>query len=154
MSTKDIQTKLVETMEHWQKIEDASVASTGAIIDKTKHPLIRLVMEIIQADSQQHHRVQQFIADITGKQPLPLSIEDLSGVWDGIEKHIAIEKKMVAYVEETLESIKGRKMLLQEYLLRYLRELTPLSTEDLLEGRYQKFRNMGVFETAEPLNAQ
>ena len=51
MSTKDIQAKLVETMEHWQKIEDASVASTGQIIDQTKHPLIRLVMEIIQADS-------------------------------------------------------------------------------------------------------
>jgi acetyl-CoA carboxylase carboxyl transferase subunit alpha len=36
----------------------------------------------------------------------------------------------------------------KNYLLRYLRELVPLSVEELLEGRYQKFRRMGVFETA------
>jgi acetyl-CoA carboxylase carboxyl transferase subunit alpha len=34
---------------------------------------------------------------------------------------------------------------LKSYLLRYLRELRPLPIEDLLEGRYQKFRKMGRF---------
>jgi acetyl-CoA carboxylase carboxyl transferase subunit alpha len=34
---------------------------------------------------------------------------------------------------------------LKSHLLRYLRELRPLSVEDLLEGRYQKFRKMGFF---------
>jgi acetyl-CoA carboxylase carboxyl transferase subunit alpha len=36
---------------------------------------------------------------------------------------------------------------LKSYLLRYLRELRNLPTEDLLEQRYQKFRNMGMFES-------
>jgi acetyl-CoA carboxylase alpha subunit len=36
--------------------------------------------------------------------------------------------------------------ILQRYLLRYLRDLRRLSTDDLLEARYQKFRNMGVYE--------
>lgn len=36
---------------------------------------------------------------------------------------------------------------LKGYLLRYLRELKPLALDDLLEGRYQKFRKMGVYET-------
>jgi acetyl-CoA carboxylase carboxyl transferase subunit alpha len=35
---------------------------------------------------------------------------------------------------------------LKTYLLRYLRELKPLSIDDLLEARYQKFRRMGVFD--------
>ncbi len=35
---------------------------------------------------------------------------------------------------------------LKTYLLRYLRELRGLSTTDLLEQRYQKFRRMGVFD--------
>jgi acetyl-CoA carboxylase carboxyl transferase subunit alpha len=35
---------------------------------------------------------------------------------------------------------------LKTYLLRYLRELKPLSVDDLLESRYQKFRRMGVFD--------
>jgi acetyl-CoA carboxylase carboxyl transferase subunit alpha len=39
---------------------------------------------------------------------------------------------------------------LKTYLLRYIRELRPLSIPDLLEARYQKFRKMGVFETVGP----
>jgi acetyl-CoA carboxylase carboxyl transferase subunit alpha len=35
---------------------------------------------------------------------------------------------------------------LKTYLLRYLRELRHVPTDDLLEARYQKFRRMGVFE--------
>ncbi|HEV3255943.1 MAG TPA: acetyl-CoA carboxylase carboxyltransferase subunit alpha [Gemmataceae bacterium] len=35
---------------------------------------------------------------------------------------------------------------LKAYLFRYLRELRGLSTEELLEQRYQKFRRMGVFD--------
>jgi acetyl-CoA carboxylase carboxyl transferase subunit alpha len=35
---------------------------------------------------------------------------------------------------------------LKHFLLRYLRELSSLSTPELLEGRYQKFRRMGLFE--------
>ncbi len=36
---------------------------------------------------------------------------------------------------------------LKSYLLRYLREVRVLAEEDLLEGRYQKFRKMGVYTT-------
>ncbi len=36
---------------------------------------------------------------------------------------------------------------LKTYLLRYLRDLRHTTIKDLLEGRYQKFRRMGVFET-------
>lgn len=34
---------------------------------------------------------------------------------------------------------------LKSYLIRYIRELRPLSSDDLLETRYQKFRKMGFF---------
>lgn len=37
---------------------------------------------------------------------------------------------------------------LKNYLVRCLRELRPLGSEELLEGRYQKFRKMGVYLTA------
>ena len=42
---------------------------------------------------------------------------------------------------------------LKGYLLRYLRELRGLPAEALLEGRYQKFRKMGVFTTVEQAQA-
>ncbi len=39
---------------------------------------------------------------------------------------------------------------LKTYLLRYLRELRGVPTEELLEQRYQKFRRMGVFDAGAP----
>ncbi len=54
MSTKELQEKLVSAMTRWQEIEDAAVATTEHIIEKTSHPLIRTVMEIIQTDSKRH----------------------------------------------------------------------------------------------------
>ena len=60
---KEAQEKLVATMKIWQKVENSSVAATGRVIEKTENPIIRLVMEIIQRDSQMHYRVQGWIAD-------------------------------------------------------------------------------------------
>ena len=51
MSTKEAQEKIVANMRRWQRVENASVASTGQIIEKTDNPIVRLVMEIIQRDS-------------------------------------------------------------------------------------------------------
>jgi acetyl-CoA carboxylase carboxyl transferase subunit alpha len=34
---------------------------------------------------------------------------------------------------------------LRSFLVRYLRELTPLPIPDLLQARYEKFRRMGPF---------
>lgn len=36
--------------------------------------------------------------------------------------------------------------MLKAYLLRYLRDLTPIPLNDLLEKRYQKFRRMGFYD--------
>ena len=122
MSTKEIQDAIVDNMQRWQKIEDASVASTGRVIEKTTNPVVRLVMEIIQRDSAMHHRIQGMIADtlsVPGK-AVTLSPDDLAGVWDLIEQHILLEKKTVELAKEALLALKGKKMVVQEYLLNYL----------------------------------
>ena len=66
-------------------------------------------------------RVQEAIAASIESKAITLTPDDLGEVWGAIEKHIKIEKDMVAYVEETLGAIKGKKMLVQEYLLEYLK---------------------------------
>jgi acetyl-CoA carboxylase carboxyl transferase subunit alpha len=43
---------------------------------------------------------------------------------------------------------------LKGVLLRYLRELRPLSLEDLLDTRYQKFRRIGVFQVEPPASPE
>jgi len=91
------------------------------VMEKTDNPIIRLVMEIIQRDSQMHHRVQELIADSLTCKALALSTDELAQVWTLIEKHIALEEKTVALAKQSLEATEGRKgMLVQRYLLEYL----------------------------------
>ena len=120
MSTKEVQELIVDNMKRWQKIENASVASTGAVMERTENPIVRLVMEIIQRDSQMHFRIQELIADSLTTKTMTLSPDDLADVWDMIEKHIKLEVKTVELANEALGALKGKKMVVQEYLLDYL----------------------------------
>ena len=121
MSTKEAQEKIVANMKRWQNIENAAVNSTGAVIDKSKNPIVKLVMEIIQRDSQMHYRVQEAIANSLERGPVTLNPEELGEVWELIEKHIELEKQTIELANSSLEAIKGKKgMLLQQYLIDYL----------------------------------
>jgi len=121
MTTKDTQDALVATMRKWQKIEDASVSSTSQIIEKTKNPLVRLVMEVILRDSRMHHRVQEFIADSIERESVSLTPDELADVWGMIEHHVELEKKSVELAEQAIGSLKGLQgMVVQQYLLGYL----------------------------------
>jgi len=120
MTTKEIQQQVVANMRKWQKIENAAVAITGSIIEKTDNPIVRLVMEIIQRDSQMHYRVQELIADSLEAKSLSLTPDELGAVWDLVERHIETEKKTVEMAEQALAALKGKKMVVQEYLINYL----------------------------------
>lgn len=121
MSTKEAQEHIVANMRNWQKVENAAVASTGAIIEKTDNPIIRLVMEIIQRDSQMHYRVQDLIADTLEGKAMALSPEEVGKIWDMVEKHIELEKKTVALAKDSLDATEGKKgLIVQRYLIEYL----------------------------------
>jgi hypothetical protein len=122
MSTKEVQEQIVANMRNWQKVENASVASTGKVIEQTQNPIVRLVMEIIQRDSQMHYRVQDLIADSLSTKAMSLTPDELADVWEMIEHHIELEKKTVELAEAALKALKGKKMVVQEYLLHYLLE--------------------------------
>jgi hypothetical protein len=123
MTTKELQRELVSNMRKWQKIEDASVSSTSQIIEKTRNPIVRLVIEIIQRDSQMHYRVQELIADSIESKALYLAPDDLVAVWEMIEHHIEIEKKSVELAQQVIATLKGQQgMVVQQYLINYLLE--------------------------------
>ncbi|MCP4674583.1 MAG: hypothetical protein GY854_03515 [Deltaproteobacteria bacterium] len=121
MSTKEAQEQIVANMKKWQKIENASVSSTGRVIEKTENPIVRLVMEIIQRDSQMHYRVQEMIADSLTTKAIALTPDEVGDVWGLIEKHIELEKQTVELAKSSLRAIEGKKgMIVQAYLLEYL----------------------------------
>jgi hypothetical protein len=121
---KQIQQDVIANMETWRKIENSSAASTGRVMEKTKNPIVRLVMEIIQRDSQMHYQVQGWIADsLSGKQTVSLAPEEVGKVWGMIEDHIKLEKKTVKLAKKAITAIDGAKaMLVQSFLLEYLLE--------------------------------
>ena len=97
------------------------MAQTAKIMAETDHPLIRLVMEVIQRDSNMHHRVQQMIIDSMETIPVELTADDLVGVWDSIEKHTQLERQTIEMAQKSLETLKGTsKTVMQQYLLAYL----------------------------------
>jgi hypothetical protein len=69
-----------------------------------------------------HYRIQEWIADSLESKTVTLTYEELDRVWSLIERHIELEKKTVAMAQQSLEAIKGKKMVIQEFLLNYLAE--------------------------------
>jgi hypothetical protein len=122
MTTKELQQVIVSNMKDWQKMENSTIAITARIMEKTNNPIVRLIMEVIQRDSQMHYRVQEWIADSLGVKAVTLTPEEIGEVWDLIEKHIELEKKSVAMAEQAVDALKGKAMVIQTYLLRYLLE--------------------------------
>jgi hypothetical protein len=110
---------LVGTMKRWQELEVRAVAQTTAIIDKTKNPLIRLVMEIIRQDSAMHKRVQQVIIDSLEIQAISLTPEELGELWDLVEQHAELEKETIRLAEEARRNC---RLFVQRHLLTYLIE--------------------------------
>jgi len=111
--------ELLSTLKRWQDIETATVSQTSAIMEKTKNPLIRLVMEIIRQDSAMHKRVQQVIIDSLEKEAFTLTPEELADVWDMIEEHAKMEKETIELAEKAR---RNTRLFVQRHLLTYLIE--------------------------------
>ncbi len=120
MSTREKQARLLEILKEWQHLENHTIAQTAGIIDTTRNPVIRLVMEIIQRDSTMHFRVQQFIIDSIERAAVTLTVEDLEQVWGAIEAHTEAERRTGELVQEASKALAGTRDVVQQYLLAYL----------------------------------
>jgi hypothetical protein len=120
MKTKERQEKLVSVLKAWQQVETRGSAQAAKVIEGTRNPVIRLVMEIIQRDSAMHHRVQQFIIDSFESQPVALSVDELTEIWSAIEAHIDAERKTNDLVTAAHDALAGTRNVVQQLLLSYL----------------------------------
>ena len=122
MKVKEIQEQVTAGMREWQKVENRSLVSTSAVLEKTANRVIRLVMQIIQRDSLLHYEIQQWMIDSLEREATAIPLEELTGVSEMIQRHVEMERKMVASAEELLALIAGKQMHLHEYLLNFLLE--------------------------------
>ncbi|MCU0690573.1 MAG: hypothetical protein MUF54_04160 [Polyangiaceae bacterium] len=138
-STKEIQASLVHEMQRWQKAEFNAANTMEKLGKQTDHPIIKLVADVIHADSLRHAKVQQLIIDSIDTGSIALSPDDLAKVWHVIDEHIRTEQHMVRDVREALDSMRGRKMVVQQYLLEYL--LFDEEKHDLLLEKLEGIKN-------------
>ena len=91
----DRDASLVTTLRRWQQIERESIEGAGVVMEKTKNPVVRLLMEIVRNDSVQHHRIQQFVIDSLTDAALTLTPDDVAAVWDEIAAHEGREAETI-----------------------------------------------------------
>lgn len=127
--------KLVSELKKWQEIERKSIEHTGEIMEKTKNPLVRQIMEIIRNDSVQHHRVQQFIIDSVTTQPVSLTPDELSDIWSEIEAHDEMERETIVIAEKLRDEC---KFFVQRSLLEYL--IIDEKKHDTILGQLEQFK--------------
>jgi len=139
MTQKEVQERIVATMKRWQKIEDEAVLSIGEILGTMENPLPRAIFEIIQMDARNHRRVQGLIAGEKGG--FQLTVEELAELSKIISRHIQVEERMIQAASESLKAIEGKKMILHEYLLKYL-EQDEKKHMELLQGLENIKRNI------------
>ena len=126
---------MLDALRAWQAIERQAVEHTSELMEKTKNPLIRQILEIIRNDSVQHHRVQQFIIDTLTTTPISLTPEELGEIWDAIEAHDQVEKDVVGVATRLRDETRS---IVQRSLLDYL--LYDEQKHDMLLGELAKFK--------------
>lgn len=136
MSEMQSNTKLIEVLKNWQKLEDAAVRNTSEIIQQTRNPLLQIVMEIIRQDSVMHRRVQQLILDSLHNDAFTFDASEIEQLWEKIEEHDEMERKVIKLAEE---SMKTTDSPIVNYLLDYL--LTDEKKHDDLLNKLNNYRH-------------
>ena len=120
MSTRELQQQLIENLREWQKLENAQITLTGSVMEKTSSPVVALIMEIIQRDSQMHHRVQQVLIDSLESEVVDLSAADVVAVREQLASHMAMELETIRLAGESMDALAGHNLVVQECLMDFL----------------------------------
>ncbi len=121
MSTRELQQRLIENLREWQKLENAQITLTGTVLEETSNRIVAMVMEIIQRDSQMHLRVQQLLIDSLESEVVTIAPGEVELLRQHLAEHLAMEEETVRLAQDNLKSLAGRKFLVQEFLLDFLR---------------------------------
>ena len=86
-------------------------------MERSKNPLIHLVMDLIRQDSKTHIHIQQALLDSLEKESFRLTPEELGEVWEMIEQHAGMEKETISLAEKAMNNC---RLFVQRHLLEYL----------------------------------
>ncbi|MGO9015473.1 MAG: hypothetical protein ACLQF0_10875 [Dissulfurispiraceae bacterium] len=95
--------ELLKSLRKWVSIEDQTIKSCTAILNKAKNPIIGTLTAAIRNDSEKHKSILQMVIDGMTQKGFVLSPDDLAGVASLLNKHITIEQKSIETATQALE---------------------------------------------------
>ena len=94
------------------------MASSTGVIEKTRNPLIRLIIEIIRHDSSVRRPSPGMIAGLETR-AISLTPGGTGEIWDGVVRHAAMERETIALAENARRNC---RLFVLKHLLTYLIE--------------------------------
>lgn len=111
---------LKDLLRRWQEVELDAIRSAAEILERTQNPIVQLVMDVMQNDSERHHWVLQMLIDGIEHGSFGLTRQEMEEVAEPIERHARIEEGMVSAVRDALglsEEMDSPFKAMLEYLL-------------------------------------
>lgn len=96
--------QFLKTIRDWQKLEDETIRYSEEMLKKTRNSLVRAAFEMIRDDSQKHKAWLQMLIDSVTKEALHLSPEELAGLSEGLNSHMAAEAKSLEMADKALRN--------------------------------------------------
>jgi rubrerythrin len=91
-----------DLIDRWVGIEENAIDNATDLINRSKNPMLKSMIELIKMDSQKHKRILETIR-LNLDSAVTFSTDDLKVVDTLVEKHAMMEKHAVETAEQALE---------------------------------------------------
>lgn len=122
-----------ELIKKWIILEENTIDSASDLINQSKNPIVKNIIDLIKLDSEKHKHILESIR-LSLDHTVTFSTDDLKVVDSFVEKHASLEKNAVETAEQAIEmsSLPIPRFLLEQLLVdekkhdSYMEELNEL----------------------------
>ena len=117
MTLPENRKRFEKLIKDWIVLEDDTINNANDLIDSSKNPLLKAVIQMIKMDSEKHRHILGVIKNSIEHAHI-FTTDDLKVVDTFLEKHIMYEKDAIETAEQAVEmsSLPIPKMLLSHLL--------------------------------------
>jgi len=124
-----------ELIKKWIILEENTIDSASDLINQSKNPIVKNIIDLIKLDSEKHKHILESIR-LSLDHTVTFSTDDLIVVDSFVEKHASLEKNAIETAEQAIEmsSLPIPRFLLEQLLVdekkhdSYMEELNELKT--------------------------
>ena len=107
-----------KNIEKWIEIENLTIQSCDAILNKSESKVVNALMGAVKMDSQKHRELLKFVQECLDG-TITLTPDELASASDLIEAHVKFERDAIVMAEKSLED--SRHFVINQ-VLKYILE--------------------------------